>query len=141
MASNHEVGSSSLSGCTKYANMKYVIKSVFRPVSNRHYTSKKVSVVLYAFSFFPAVLICLFGAIAVDSFFWIILAGIIVYGFIDYMVFDAFLDKLGWRLIWRHFYDDEVHQPTAEHDVMKAYEVNPSEENHQTLQKHLKKYR
>ncbi len=37
---------------------------MFRPVSNRNYTNKKVSAVLYAFRFTPGVLICVFGAIA-----------------------------------------------------------------------------
>ncbi len=118
--------------------MKYLIKSFFRPVDNRHYTNKKVRAQLYAVRFFPVVLICVFGALTVDSFFWLILAGVVVYGFIDYIVFDAFLDKLGWKLIWRRFYKDELHEPTAEHDAMKAFEANPNEENRQVLQKNLK---
>jgi len=117
--------------------MKYVIKSLFRPVANRHYTSKKVSAVLYAAEFAPVVLICLYGAIALDSFFWLILVGIVVYGFVDYLVFDAFFDKLSWKLLWRHFYADEVHAPSPEHDAMKAFEINPSEENHNALYRHL----
>ncbi len=118
--------------------MKYVIRSIFRPISNRHYTNKKVSAVLYALSFFPGILISLFGAIAVDSFFWFVLIALVLYGFIDYIVFDAFLDKLSWKLFWRHFYSDEVYEPTQEYDVMKAYESDPTEENYQALQKHLK---
>lgn len=118
--------------------MQSVIKALFRPIANRHYTNKKTSAVLYAFQFFPVLLIGLYGAVFVDSFFWVILAGIIIYGFIDYFVFDAFIDRLGWRLIWRHFYSDEARPHTLEQELMKQYEHNPTPENYEALQKHLK---
>lgn len=118
--------------------MKYVIKSIFRPLENRHYTNKKVSAWLYTVRFLPIILICLFGTIVVDSFFWLILVGVVVYGILDYILFDAFLDKVSWKLVWHHFYTDEVHEPSAEHDAIKAFETNPSQENRKALQKHLK---
>lgn len=118
--------------------MKPIIQAIFRPVANRHYTNKKTSAVLYAFEFFPVLLIGLYGAFFVDSFFWFVLGGIIVYGFVDYIVFDAFIDKVGWRLIWRHFYSDEAKPHTPEQELIKQYEQNPTPENYEALQKHLR---
>lgn len=118
--------------------MKPIIQAIFRPVANRHYTNKKTSAVLYAFEFFPVLLVGLYGAIFVDSFFWFVLGGIIIYGFIDYIVFDAFIDRLGWKLIWHHFYSDEAKPHTPEQDLIKQYEQNPTPENYEALQKHLR---
>lgn len=118
--------------------MKSIIKAIFRPAENRHYTNKKTSVVQYAFEFFPVVLICVWGAIFVDAAFWLFLGAVIVYGVIDYMLFDAFFDKLWWKLVWRHFYHDEAQPLTAEQDLLKQYEKNPTPKNYAALQKHLK---
>lgn len=117
--------------------MKPVLKAIFRPVANRHYTSKKTSAVIYAFGFFPVLLIGLFGAILADSFFWFIIGGIIIIGFIDYLIFNAFLDKLGWKLILNRFYSDEAKPHTPEQDLIKRYEQNPTSENYEAIQKHL----
>ncbi len=118
--------------------MKPIIQAIFRPVANRHYTSKKISAILYAFQFFPVLLIVLYGAIFVDSFFWFALGGIIIYGFVDYIIFDAFIDKLGWKLIWHHFYSEEAKPHTPELDLIKQYEQNLTPENYEALQKYLR---
>lgn len=119
--------------------MNILLKSILRPISNRHYTNKKTSAFLYAFGYIPAVLLCIFGAMAVDPLFWLALAILVICAFVDYVVFDAFLDKLSWKLIWSRFYADETHARTAEYDAMKAYDADPSKENYQALQKYLKK--
>lgn len=92
---------------------------------------------MYAAGFFPILLICLYAAISVSSYFWIVLAVIIVFELISYFVFDAFLDKLAWKFIWNRFYANETRLHTPEQEAMKAYEQNPTPENYQTLQKHL----
>lgn len=106
--------------------MKSILKAILRPVSNRRYTNKKTSAILYAFRLFPVFLICLYGAIAVDSIFWLVLVGILIYGFINYIIFDAFIDKLVWRLIWDRFYSDEAKPYTLEQEALKQHEQNPA---------------
>lgn len=117
--------------------MKHFVKSVLRPVSNRHYSDKKISVLIYVLRLLPVLLICIFGALGLNPVFWIVLLVIIVLGFVDYVVFDALLDKLSWKLFWRLFYSDELPEATPEHAAMKAFEVNSNQENREVLQKRL----
>jgi len=88
--------------------------------------------------FLPVVLVGLFCAIFVNSFFWIVLVVIIACGFIDYLAFDAFLDELSWRLLWSHFYAGEAKPHTPEQDVMKTFEKKPTPQNYETLANRLK---
>ena len=118
--------------------MKYILKAFFRPVDNRHYTSKKASALVYALKFIPTIFIGVFGAIVIDARFWYVLGGMIIFGFIDYIVFDALADKMAWKYIWSRFYGDEVHEPTAEHKAMKKFEANPSKDNLEALHKHVR---
>jgi hypothetical protein len=118
--------------------MNYLVKAISRPIGNRYYTGRKRSALLYAAECVPAVLICLISAIVISPIFLVVLLGIIAVGIIDYVVFDAFLDKLTWKLIWPRFYADEIHALTPEQNAMKQFEANPSAENYQSLQKQLK---
>jgi hypothetical protein len=117
--------------------MNSIIKALLRPYDNRHYTDKKTSAILYASKYIPSLLICLYAAVFTNAIFWILLGSIIVYGFVDYIVFDAFLDKMSWKYLWRHFYADEAGGLTPDQDVMKLYEKNPTPENYKKLQKVL----
>lgn len=116
--------------------MKTALKIFFAPLANRHYTNKKTSVLLYVVQYIPVVMVCVLAAIAVDGLFWIVLAGIFVLGVVDYLLLDAFLDKLNWRLFWRHFYKDEA-PLGAEHQLMKEFENNPTPENRRKLARHI----
>lgn len=118
--------------------MKYVLKTIFRPLNNRHYNGKKRSVSLYALNFVPAILICVIAATSDSPIFWTVLLAVIAYGVMDYVLFDALVDKVAWKLFWSHFYADETVPRTPEQDAMKNFEINPTAENYQTLQKHLK---
>lgn len=117
--------------------MKYVLKALFRPLANRHYNGKKRSAILYAVNFGPAIAVCLVGAISGNPIFWTFLLVLIAFGFIDYVLFDGLIDKQTWKLFWRNFYADEVHEPTAHYTTIKNYESNPTAENYERLRKHL----
>lgn len=116
--------------------MKQVLKSVFRPIANRHYTDKKTSRILYALQFVFLLLVGLYGAVAIDRMFWILAVGVLLYGFIGYFVFDALFDKLTWKLLWSRFYADEVKPREA--DPLKTYEQNPTPENYEALRRHVR---
>ena len=58
------------------------------------------------------------------------LAAIIVYGIVDYLVFDAFLDKLTWKLLWSHFYEPASSAQTDDYMAIKDFEKNPSPDNY-----------
>lgn len=92
---------------------------------------------MYICSYALILLIGLYIAIFIDSLFWFVLGGIVVLGFIRYLVFDAILDELEWKSTWYHFYSDEVTPHTPEQALIKKYEQNPNPENYKALQKHL----
>ena len=119
--------------------MKYVLRSFFRPVDNRHYAGRKASAALYAAKFVPITLICIFGAVTFSPVLWLVLLAVIIVGCVDYLIFDAFMDKLSWRLLWRRFYGDELHEPTPDHHAMKAFEANPSVKNYRKLKQQLQR--
>ena len=119
--------------------MKPIFKAIFRPLSNRHYTNKKTSVLLYSSQFIPSLIATLYGAIFESSIFYLVFLGIIIYGFIDYLLFDAFFDKLSWKFLWSHFYSDEVTSTDTEQIAIKKYEQNPTSESYKDLQKILNK--
>lgn len=118
--------------------MRHFIKAVFRPTANRHYTNKKKSQLLYVLEFLPVASICLYCAVSIDSFFWIVLAAVVLYGVIYYLLFDAFGDRLSWKLLWSRFYSDEATSCTAADNTLKAFKQNSTPKNYEALQKHSK---
>lgn len=117
--------------------MKSVLWGLFQPISNRHYTSKKASVGVYAANYVIIVVVCIAAALLVDELFWLVLIGIIILAVIDYVVFDAFFDKLSWKLFWRYFYQEPT-KVTHEHQLLKNLEKDPSPENQRRLADHIK---
>jgi hypothetical protein len=119
--------------------MKHLFKSIFKPLSNRNYADKRTSALIYALEFLPLILFCVYGAIAINALFILLLVPVIVFGFFKYLFFDSVLDRLSWKLIWSHFYHDEIHPSDSEHKAMKNYETKPTAKNYKKLEKHLDK--
>jgi hypothetical protein len=114
------------------------LKTVFQPFANRHYTNKKTSFLFYSFSYIPATIICLYAAIFQYAFFWLVLFAMIIYALVDYFLFDALSDKIMWKLLWSRFYEEKHFENSAEHDIIKAYERNPSDTNRAQVEKDVR---
>jgi len=101
--------------------MKSALKIFLQPIANRHYTSNKASALLYAARFTPVVLLCVWGAFTISAVFWLVLAGIVAAGVVDYVLFDALFDKLSWKLFWGRLYRQDA-PVSEEHRRMKELE-------------------
>ena len=108
-------------------------------MANRHYSNKKISALNYAFSYIPVLIISLFGGIVVDKFFFLVFIGIIIYGILDYVVFDAFLDRLSWNLFWSRFYEPNEANTPPDYDTIKKFDKKPTPDNYAELEKDLTK--
>ena len=117
--------------------MSSFLKTVFQPLSNRHYTNKRLSVLNYAYGYLPSLVVCLLAALFVDERFLWLIPIVILYGAIDYLLFDGTVDKITWKLFWGKYYDEKHFENTTEHDAIKAYENNPSEVNRKALGHHF----
>jgi hypothetical protein len=119
--------------------MKPFLKVAFQPVANRHYTSEKTSVLYYAANYLPVLIIALVGGILVDKFFFLVFIGIILYSIIDYVVFDAFLDRLAWNLFWSRFYKSADASTPSGYGAIKQFDKNPTADNYEAVERELTK--
>lgn len=87
----------------------------------------------YVFS----VVACIVAALFIDKIFWIVLIALVLQAVIRYIVFDAFFDRLSWKLLWSRFYDERTEKST-EHQLLKKLENDPSPETRQKLADYIK---
>ena len=116
----------------------HIMKPALAPVSNRHFAGKKLSFLMHILSLLPILLITIYAAVSINSVYWFIFAGIILFSIVDYVVFDSLFDKIGWKLLWSRLYKGRGHDHTKTDPVLKAFEVNPSQENYEKLSLHLR---
>jgi hypothetical protein len=114
-------------------------KTVFQPLANRHYTSRKLSVLNHLFGYLPFLTLSLLGAIFIDAHFLWALPVIALHGAVSYLLFDRVEDKLTWTLFWREQYKGNNFKRSAEHNTMKALEQNPTEANKNALAEQILK--
>ncbi len=120
--------------------MSTFLKTIFLPVANRHFTDKKTSFLVYAFSQLPLALFLIVPAIIFkEASLLLILSGLLILALVDYFVFDALSDKITWKLFWSRFYKKDYFASTEAHDAIKAYEKSPTEENRLAVEKHIQK--
>lgn len=117
-----------------------MLKEVFKPVANRHYTDKKTDRRYAAYSYIPVVMLCIFATIFISKVFFFVLVAILILGVIGYLVIDRVTDKLTWKLfLRRRKYRAQSQHASTNHDVIKQYEDNPSSENLAKLEKQIKR--
>ena len=96
---------------------------------------------MYALSFLLPFLVSLYAALSIHPFFWILVAILVLFGILDYLVFDAVLDHITWKLFWGRFYKNENnYSDKTETDLLlKSYEQNPSKQNYEKIARYLNK--
>jgi len=117
--------------------MKPALKVIFQPTSNRNFTNRRVSAVIYAARFTPLYLICIFAALTVNNKFWFLLFFIIFMAVGFYYLEDRITDKLSWTYFWKRHYSTN-NSASQEHALMKELENNPSPNNKKKIARHFK---
>ena len=108
-----------------------------QPISNRHFTNRRVSFLMFASSLTPLILLCTYGAVTIDARLWFLLAGVITLSVGFYLLEDSLTDKLGWKLFWSRFYVSND-MKSKEHMLIKELETNPGKGSKDKLIHHLK---
>ena len=119
--------------------MKHFLKSIFRPVGNREYGGKKRSLLVYATEYIPFFMISIFAGISASPWFFLLLGLVVLIGMLQYIFFDNLYDKLWWKIVWKRFYKDEVHEVSETDALMQNVEQNPTPENIAKLRSHIEK--
>ncbi len=117
--------------------MSHFWKTVFQPLANRNFTSKKVSAVYHALEYTPYIFIVIILTVYIDIRFMVLLPLLALIGTVEFLLLDRFKDRSTWKLFWHNFYTENGAEKNSEYSVMNKLERNPTEENRKALETHL----